>query len=49
MHPQQYEAFKSGKAKADFEADLAERKAKKNAPKGDAQPKTSTVTVNGQS
>ena len=49
MHPQQYEAFKSGKAKADFEADLAERKAKKNAPKGDAQPKTITVTVNGQS
>ena len=36
MHPQQYEAFKSGKAK-------------KNAPKGDAQPKTITVTVNGQS
>ena len=49
MHPQQYEAFKSGKAKADFEADLAERKAKKNAPKGDAQPQTITVTVNGQS
>ena len=36
-------------AKADFEADLAERKAKKNAPKGDAQPQTITVTVNGQS
>lgn len=26
MHPQQYRAFKSGKAKADFEADLAKRK-----------------------
>jgi len=49
MHPEQYRAYKSGKAKADFEADLAERKAKKNAPKGDAQPQTITVTVNGQS
>ncbi len=49
MHPSQYEAFKSGKAKADFEADLAKRKAAKNAPKGDQQPKTLTVTVNGQS
>ena len=29
MHPQQYRAYKSGKAKADFEKDLAERKAKK--------------------
>ena len=27
MHPTQYEAYKSGKAKADFEADLAKRKA----------------------
>ncbi len=26
MHPQQYRAYKSGKAKADFEADLAKRK-----------------------
>ena len=26
MHPQQYEAFRSGKAKQDFEADLAKRK-----------------------
>lgn len=49
MHPSQYEAYKSGKAKADFEEDLTKRKAAKNAPKGDAQPQTITVTVNGQS
>ena len=49
MHPSQYEAYKSGKAKADFEADLAERKAKKNAPAAGAEmPKTITVSVNGQ-
>ena len=49
MHPSQYEAYKSGKAKADFEEDLAKRKAAKNAPKGEADlPKTITVTVNGQ-
>ena len=29
MHPEQYEAYKSGKAKANFEADLAKRKAAK--------------------
>lgn len=49
MHPSQYEAYKSGKAKADFEADLAERKAKKNAPAGAAEPKVLTLTVNGVS
>jgi len=48
MHPGQYEAYKSGKAKADFEADLAKRKAEKNAPKGAEGPKTVTVQVNGQ-
>ena len=49
MHPSQYEAYKSGKAKADFEADLAARKAEKNAPKGGADMPTSiTVNVNGQ-
>ena len=50
MHPSQYEAYKSGKAKADFEKDLAERKAKKNAPAaGVAElPKTIKVSVNGQ-
>ena len=33
MHPTQYEAYKSGKAKADFLEDLAKRKAEKNAQK----------------
>ncbi|MDO4171572.1 MAG: biotin/lipoyl-containing protein [Prevotellaceae bacterium] len=49
MHPQQYEAYKSGAAKAAFEKDLAERKSKKNAPAAGAEPKQITVTVNGQS
>lgn len=49
MHPSQYEAYRSGKAKADFEADLAKRKAEKNAPKGAAQPETLTLTVDGVS
>ncbi len=49
MHPQQYEAYKSGAAKAAFEKDLEERKAKKNAPAAGAEPKQITVTVNGQS
>ena len=52
MHPTQYEAYKSGKAKADFEADLAKRRAAKNAPAAGAAPaelpKSITVTVNGQ-
>ncbi len=50
MHPTQYEAYKSGKAKADFEADLAKRKAAKNAPAaGTAElPKSITVNVGGQ-
>jgi pyruvate carboxylase subunit B len=52
MHPEQYRAYKSGKAKADFEADLAKRKAAKNAPAAGAAPaelpKSITVTVNGQ-
>ncbi len=51
MHPQQYRAMKSGKAKADFEADLAERKAKKqNAGGGSALtlPQTVVVEVKGE-
>ena len=48
MHPSQYEAYKSGKAKADFEKDLAERKAKKNAPASAEMPKSIKVSVNGQ-
>lgn len=46
MHPSQYEAYKSGKAKADFEADLAKRR---NASAATAElPKVVTVNVNGQ-
>jgi pyruvate carboxylase subunit B len=53
MHPQQYEAYKSGKAKADFEADLAKKKAPKQeevtvATPMMAQPKTLNVDVNGE-
>lgn len=49
MHPEQYEAYKSGKAKADFEADLAARKAKKAAPAAPAQmPAVITINVGGR-
>lgn len=48
MHPSQYEAYKSGKAKADFEADLAERKAKANGVGAAELPKSIKVSVNGQ-
>ena len=47
MHPQQYEAFRSGKAKADFEADLAHRKEAACAPSGAGQPSVITVSLNG--
>ena len=45
MHPQQYESFRNGKAKADFEADLAKRKAAQDAPA--ALPSVITVRLNG--
>jgi pyruvate carboxylase subunit B len=59
MHPEQYRAYKSGQAKADFEADLAKRRAeeqKANAPavpvadslSAGFQPKTMHVNVNGE-
>lgn len=57
MHPQQYEAYKSGKAKADFEMDLAKRKEPEVTPAPtqniptssvSAQPKDMDITVNGQ-
>ncbi|MDR0954512.1 MAG: oxaloacetate decarboxylase [Rikenellaceae bacterium] len=50
MHPAQYEAYKSGKAKADFEEDVAKRKAKESAASGSATiaPQTLTVDVNGE-
>ncbi|MBR1574921.1 MAG: oxaloacetate decarboxylase [Bacteroidales bacterium] len=47
MHPQQYEAFRSGKAKADFEADLARRKAARNAPASAGLPSVITVSLYG--
>ncbi len=54
MHPEQYEAFKSGKAKEKFLEDLEKRKAAKagaDAPAPAAaapMPSTLTVTVQGQ-
>lgn len=47
MHPEQYRAYKSGKAKADFEADLAKKKAEK-ANVGSLQPQSLTIDVNGE-
>lgn len=43
MHPQQYEAYKSGEAKANFLKDLEARKAKKNASQ--AAPVTTTAPL----
>lgn len=57
MHPGQYEAYKSGHAKANFEADLAKRKSAKQSSSAPApsalvsppvQPKTLQVTVDGK-
>jgi len=56
MHPQQYRNYKSGKAKQDFEKDLAERKAKAQQPsqkpehvsRASFQPKTLNVDINGE-
>ena len=59
MHPEQYRAYKSGKAKADFEADLAKKRAEKEeagkvaAPvvassNGQYQPKSLNLEVNGE-
>ena len=48
MHPQQYRLYKSGQAKADFEADLAKKKADKAKAGGAALPQTVQVEVNGQ-
>jgi pyruvate carboxylase subunit B len=53
MHPKQYEDYKSGKAKADFEADIAERELAASAPaqSGAApavQPTSMVVDVNGE-
>ncbi|BDD08942.1 pyruvate carboxylase subunit B [Fulvitalea axinellae] len=59
LHPEQYRAYKSGKAKGDFEADIAKRKAEKEAPVAKAEPtptpavadlspKTMNISVNGE-
>ena len=49
MHPAQYEAYKSGKAKEDFLADVEKKKKEKDKdPLEDAKPKTLTVQVDGQ-
>ncbi|MBN2635836.1 MAG: oxaloacetate decarboxylase [Prolixibacteraceae bacterium] len=55
MHPEQYRAYKSGKAKADFEADLAAKKAAKEkkpevaqTPVGNFEPKSMIIDVNGE-
>jgi pyruvate carboxylase subunit B len=48
MHPAQYEAYKSGKAKADFHDEVEKAKTKKASAKGGAQPKVLTVDVNGE-
>ncbi len=53
MHPPQYRNYKSGKAKEDFEKDLAEKKKAKEAPAAAAPatgfvPKTLNVDVNGE-
>ena len=50
MHPEQYRALKSGKAKADFEIELAQVKAKKNQKFAPAilEPQSVEVEVNGE-
>lgn len=52
MHPAQYEAYKSGKAKEDFLADVAKLRSAQQAPAAVApavaQPQTMTIDVNGQ-
>ncbi len=54
MHPSQYEAYRSGKAKAEFEADIAKKREAQH-PESAAvatalptTPQTMTVDVNGQ-
>ncbi|MCQ2138509.1 MAG: oxaloacetate decarboxylase, partial [Bacteroidales bacterium] len=46
MHPEQYENFRSGKAKAEFEADLAKKKA--GAAPAAAMPNVITVNLDGK-
>jgi pyruvate carboxylase subunit B len=46
MHPEQYENFRSGKAKAEFEKDLEKRKAAKASPA--SAPSVITVNLGGK-
>lgn len=48
MHPTQYEAYRSGQAKAEFEADLAKRRAAKENAGTAGLPESITVNLNGQ-
>jgi len=58
MHPEQYEEYKSGKAKASFEKDLEKRKSNKNQQTTDSskptdapatqRPKKMTLDINGK-
>jgi len=53
MHPAQYENYKSGKAKNDFEAQLVGKKQEKQAPvakatKADPSPKSMVVNIDGK-
>uniref|UniRef100_UPI003217093D biotin/lipoyl-containing protein n=1 Tax=uncultured Draconibacterium sp. TaxID=1573823 RepID=UPI003217093D len=57
MHPEQYRAYKSGKAKQDFEEDLARKKEAKQkkdckevpaAANGSYQPKSMIIDINGE-
>ena len=55
MHPSQYEAYRSGKAKVEFKIDVAKRRAEKEKTSAPATevalpktPQTMTVNVDGQ-
>ena len=47
MHPAQYEAYRSGKAKSDFLEDVEKRRMEKKAGTAPTEPQTLTVDVNG--
>lgn len=47
MHPAQYEAYMSGKAKQDFMEDVEKRRMEKKAGTAPTEPQTLTVDVNG--
>ena len=47
MHPAQYEAYKSGKAKQDFLDDVEKRRMEKKAGTAPTEPQTLTIDVNG--